>query len=344
VASKITTKVDEGRSNTSQGFGGANAHCILESYTSEKAEEEKTIPVYTPFTFSAASEKALSAVVTSYSDFLKAEPSVNLRALSHTLNSRRNAFPLRVSFSARDVSTLCSKLDMFAQGKGEKPIVPVSLSTSTLRVLGVFTGQGAQWAGMASKLMDSPAVLSIVEDLEKSLSALTDYPPQWSLKAELLADKASSRITEAALSQPACTAVQIVLVELLRAAGINFSAVVGHSSGEIGAAYASGYLSASDAIRIAYYRGVHLRLAQGKNGESGAMIAIGTSYEDAKKFCNLRKFRGKVCVAASNSATSVTISGDATAIEGVKAVFEEEKKFARVLRVDKACELPRLYY
>jgi hybrid polyketide synthase/nonribosomal peptide synthetase ACE1 len=227
---------------------------------------------------------------------------------------------------------------MFAEGKGEKPIAPVPVTALPLRVLGVFTGQGAQWAGMASKLINAPAAMAIIDDLERSLSELKDYPPQWSLKAELLADKSSSRIAEAALSQPACTAVQIVLVELLHAAGISFSAVVGHSSGEIGAAYAAGYLSASDAIRIAYYRGVHLRNAHGRNGEDGAMIAVGTSYEDAKKVCNLRKFRGKICVAASNSSTSVTISGDATAIEAVKTVFEDEKRFARVLKVDKACK------
>ncbi|KAF1937576.1 putative hybrid NRPS/PKS enzyme [Clathrospora elynae] len=319
------------------GFGGANAHCILEAYSPEQTEHGKAVPVYTPFMFSAASEKALSTVVASYSEYLKSYPSTNLRALSYTLSSRRNAFPLRVTFSARHVTGLCTKLDMFAEGKGEKPIAPVPVSALPLRVLGVFTGQGAQWAGMASKLINAPAAMKIIDDLERSLSELKDYPPQWSLKAELLADESSSRIAEAALSQPACTAVQIMLVELLRAVGISFSAVVGHSSGEIGAAYAAGYLSASDAIRIAYYRGVHLRNAHGKNGEDGAMIAVGTSYEDAKKVCNLRKFRGKVCVAASNSSTSVTISGDATAIEGVKTVFEDEKRFARVLKVDKAC-------
>lgn len=277
-------------------------------------------------------------MVASYSEYLKSHPSTDLRALSYTLSSRRNAFPLRVSFSARDVTGLCAKLDLFAEGKGEKPIAPVAISSTSLRVLGVFTGQGAQWAGMASKLLNVPAAMRIIDDLERSLSELEDYPPQWSLKAELLMDKSSSRIPEAAISQPACTAVQIVLVDLLCAAGIRFTAVVGHSSGEIGAAYAAGYLSASDAIRIAYYRGVHLRNAHGKDGEDGAMIAVGTSYEDAKKICNLRKFRGKVCVAASNSSTSVTISGDAQSIQGIKTLFEDEKKFARVLKVDKACK------
>ena len=70
----------------------------------------------------------------------------------------------------------------------------------------------------------------------------------------MLAGADTSRIAEAALFQPLCTAIQVVLVDLLRAAGIKFAAVVGHSSVEIGAAYAAGFLTAKDAIQVAYYR------------------------------------------------------------------------------------------
>ncbi|CAG8973054.1 hypothetical protein HYALB_00010828 [Hymenoscyphus albidus] len=321
------------------GFGGANAHCILESYQQHHHPQADNGNVYTPFVFSAPSERALVAMVMSYSTLLKTEqPIVNLRHLSYTLSQRRTAFPVRMSFAGTDSSSLCSKLDMFAEGSGEKPIAPSTSSKSaTMRVLGIFTGQGAQWAEMGSKLLVSPTVQKIVDSLEQSLSELPpSYRPDWSIKSELLADKKSSRVGEAALSQPLCTAVQIILVDLIRTAGIKFAAVVGHSSGEIAAAYAAGYLSASDAIRIAYLRGVNLCHAHGVRGVPGAMVAVGTSYEDAQKFCNLRRFRGKVVVAASNSRKSVTISGDADIIENARKAFEDEKKFARVLKVDKA--------
>lgn len=153
---------------------------------------------------------------------------------------------------------------------------------------------------------------------------------------ELLAESRTSRIEEAELSQPICTAIQIVLVNLLRSAGIQFKAVVGHSSGEIAAAYTAGFISASDAIRIAYYRGLCVKLASGHEGIRGAMIAVGTSFEDAKDVCELEDFEGRLSVAVSNSPKSVTISGDVDAIEEVKKVFEEEKKFARILKVDMA--------
>jgi hybrid polyketide synthase/nonribosomal peptide synthetase ACE1 len=130
--------------------------------------------------------------------------------------------------------------------------------------------------------------------------------------------------------------VQIVLVDLLRSTNVQLDAVVGHSSGEIGAAYAAGYISASDAIRIAYYRGLHSVLASGNDGKLGAMMAVGTSAEDAIEVCDLPEFKDRISVAAYNSSESVTLSGDADSIQEAQMIFEEENKFARILKVNKA--------
>jgi acyl transferase domain-containing protein len=177
----------------------------------------------------------------------------------------------------------------------------------------------------------------IIQELEEHLTMLPEKDrPSWSLEAELLADASSSRLNEAALSQPLCTAVQIILVELLRLANVNLDVVVGHSSGEIAAAYAAGYLSARDAIYIAYYRGVYSQLAGGPDGKPGAMLAVGTSLEDAMDICGLPEFAGRVSVAANNSSSSVTLSGDEDAIKELEEIFGDEKKFQRRLRVDTA--------
>ena len=94
----------------------------------------------------------------------------------------------------------------------------------------------------------------------------------------MLAGNDISRIGEAALLQPLCTAIQIVLVDLLRTAGITFTAVVSHSSDEIAAAYAAGFISDHDTIHIAYYPGLFARLAGNKHtGQKGAMLAVATS-------------------------------------------------------------------
>lgn len=123
---------------------------------------------------------------------------------------------------------------------------------------------------------------------------------------------------------------------MLRAAGVKFQAVVGHSSGEIAAAYAAGFISAWDAIRIADYRGFYAEMAAAPGGEKGAMLAAGTSFEDASDLCQLDDFAGRICVAAHNSPSSVTLSGDIDAIALARRVLEEEEKFARRLKVDTA--------
>lgn len=191
---------------------------------------------------------------------------------------------------------------------------------------------------MGAELLKSSTVASqVIERLETRLRQLPKADrPQWSLMQELEKEPSSSRIGEATLSQPLCTAVQILQVELLRAAGIDFAAIVGHSSGEIAAAYAAGFFSAEDAICIAYYRGLHSKLASGPNGKPGAMMAIGTSAEDMQDLCDDPDFQGRACIAAINSPASVTVSGDSDAIDEMKVILDDEKKFVRLLKVDKA--------
>ncbi len=186
-------------------------------------------------------------------------------------------------------------------------------------------------------ILASKSAESIVDELEKSLAELPKADrPSWSLKSEMLAPATSSRLSKGEFSQPLCTAVQVVLVDLLRQAGIEFDNVVGHSSGEIAAAYAADFISSRDAIRIAYYRGVYSKLARGPDNESGAMLAAGTSMEDAGELCAIPEFEGKLQVAASNSSASVTLSGNAEAVEQAKEILEDEGKFARLLKVDTA--------
>jgi amino acid adenylation domain-containing protein len=143
-------------------------------------------------------------------------------------------------------------------------------------------------------------------------------------------------LLSAELSQPLCTALQIALVDLLRQSGITFDAVVGHSSGEIGAAYAAGVIGARDAILIAYYRGYHCHRSKGNARNPGKMMAASMIPEDAREFCRDARFEGRICVAAENSPSNVTLSGDADAIAEAKAALDEKKVFARVLHVDMA--------
>ncbi|KAI1637132.1 hypothetical protein F4809DRAFT_640890 [Biscogniauxia mediterranea] len=324
------------------GFGGANAHAILESYTSPETSSRGPIdtPSLAPFVFSASTETALQKSLASFKEYLQNHPDTNLLDLSWTLRARRSALPIKVAVSASSVDGLSKKIDekLDSIQKSSSKAIGVRSAAGAPKILGVFTGQGAQWAQMGKQLIDTvPYARQVVKDLDATLQSLPEtYRPSWSLAEELSRDAQSSRIQEAAFSQPLCTVIQIILVEILRTAGIEFSAVVGHSSGEMGAAYAAGFLSASDAIKIAYLRGFYAPLAKGPSGEKGGMMAIGSSLQDAEELCDRPEFRGRLKVAASNSSSSVTLSGDLDAITQAKNVLDEKKTFARPLKVDTA--------
>lgn len=335
------------------GFGGTNAHAIIEDpefYLQDRgaAIERKLLAIpekqsfVGPLVLSANTQTSLLGGVKEYTDFIRANPSLDLEDLSSVLQNKRNAFPIRTFFSGSTRDELLQFMDKAIDAASGAPNGEVgtraynSNSGETPGILAIFTGQGAQWASMGRNLIEKCRLFrESIEGCEADLQSLPD-PPSWSLKSEIMADEATSRLSDAAFSQPLCTALQVAMVDLCQAAGIKFDAVVGHSSGEIGAVYAAGIISAKDAIRIAYYRGIHSKLASGNNGAKGAMMAVGLSFDNALIFCSEPAFRGRIQVAASNGPTSVTLSGDEDAIEEAKQIFDQEKTFARKLQVDTA--------
>jgi acyl transferase domain-containing protein len=241
-------------------IGGTNAHAIVESFDSPSSGMSPDGRPYTPFVFSASTEYSLRETLLSFLAFFEGTGSdVNLQDLAWTLRQRRSALPCRTSFNASSIDELRQSIAARLEGKENQNIGIKSISTqaatgqSSRRILGVFTGQGAQYPRMGAELIEASSIArSVIQKLESYLAAIPNKNdrPSWSLETELLADATSSRINEALLSQPLCTAVQILLVDLLKIAGVEFAAVIGHSSGEIAAAYAAGYLSAKDASKM----------------------------------------------------------------------------------------------
>ncbi|KAK5632312.1 hypothetical protein RRF57_008028 [Xylaria bambusicola] len=329
------------------GFGGSNAHVILESYQPPCQDINRSTyaarPLFTPFVFSATSEKSLKATISSYRNYLSDGPDINLQDLAWTLRQRRADLPFRASFSANCLESLVARiterLNQDWPSIGMK-VLPSSQPDRRTGILGVFTGQGAQYARMGADLIEqSPLASRIIENLESMLQELpVNERPSWFLRTELLANNDASRVHQAAISQPLCTAVQIMLIDLLQAAKVDFSAVVGHSSGEIAAAYAAGFLTAREAIYIAYYRGFHLGAATSPSGKGlgGAMLAVGMTMDHASRVCARDQFAGRVSVAASNSSSSVTLSGDEDAIAELQVIFDSQGTFNRRLKVDRA--------
>ncbi|KAH8427412.1 uncharacterized protein LDX57_005127 [Aspergillus melleus] len=317
------------------GFGGANAHAILERGQRAIREDDATNCTATSrlFTLSANSTTSLRNMITAHYDWIRQHAErTPLADISYTLLHRRSALPYRFSVVAEDHASLMEALGQSISLSAIKPL------PAELDLIAVFTGQGAQWAGMGRELLLETTPSSIYRDsIRASRDILRELGAPWDLEAEVLRDTTESRLGEAELAQPATTALQIALVALLRAQGIRPHAVVGHSSGEIAAAYTAGYISHETAIRVAYQRGFMAAAVKAQGLGRGAMLSVGLGEHDASGYLD-DLTTGTAIVACVNSPRSVTISGDASAVDEVerRIVAQGDGTFHRKLLVDTA--------
>ncbi|KAM3565547.1 hypothetical protein ARSEF4850_001360 [Beauveria asiatica] len=192
-------------------------------------------------------------------------------------------------------------------------------------------GQGAQWVRMGIQLL--PRFSIYAQSLRQTDRMLCSLGTGWSLVDELAKPEHETRIHDAELCQPSCTALQIALVDLLHSWHVRPEFVCGHSSGEIAAAYAAGALTASDAIKVAYHRGQAVQhLARIAPGRRGSMLAVGLGEEGVRRHLTAWH-QGKLTVACINSPESVTLSGDESAIDSIASELKAAKVFCRKLRV-----------
>ncbi|BCS04777.1 putative hybrid PKS-NRPS biosynthetic cluster [Aspergillus luchuensis] len=330
------------------GFGGTNAHCILEHYAPSVhggAKEGTEKPMNEPavesplisLPFSASSQSSLARLIQQYAGFIATHPSVDMQAVSLALQKRSN-LPFKHYVTGLSHNSILQQLQdpQWKPGPSGR-----GAEAHNSAILGVFTGQGAQWPTMGRELLLRPGPFTATIDrLDDILQQLPD-PPTWSLRQEILADPDTSRCQQSTYAQPLTTAVQVALVDLLYSVGIRFSVVVGHSSGEIGAAYAAGCITAEAAITVAYYRGLYSpRADPGEGGPKRSMMAVGMGFNEATRFCTQPEYAGKIFPAASNAPSSTTLAGDLFTLEFARDELTRQQKFARILRVDKAYHSP----
>ncbi|KAK4060196.1 uncharacterized protein Triagg1_10858 [Trichoderma aggressivum f. europaeum] len=330
------------------GFGGSNAHVVVDeapgylelkglnanhSSTDVIPPKKTGIPAEKRpearlFCYSANDNAGVVRVMESHIEFLESiqrDARDSLINYSYTLGCRRSNLEWKGFIIAESASDLVAKIQVFDTAH---------LARSSLKKqhkLGfVFCGQGAQWAKMGADLMSFNVYSASLKEASCFLQIVLGS--RFDLLKEILRGGEDTRISDPEISQPATTALQVALVDLLKSFDIQPKYVLGHSSGEIAAAYASGAISRYDAWRIAYYRGLAAASIPFRASKlKGGMMVVGMSTEEASAY--LARINKSAQIACINSPRSITISGQAEAIEFIAHDLRQKNIFNRVLNV-----------
>ncbi|MDX2088318.1 MAG: SDR family NAD(P)-dependent oxidoreductase [Kofleriaceae bacterium] len=313
------------------GYGGTNAHVIVSDLDSALhdlglAAREPSVPASpSPFVaVSADSDAALRAHARQLGAFVQGHPELSLGDLAHTLAVHRSHRALRAVAIADDRDTLCAALHALATGEAHPRLV-TGRAASKRRVLWVFTGMGPQWWGMAHDLYEhDDAFRASVDAADRAFFRVA----RWSILEEMLRDEVTSRMTRNEVAQPANLVLQIGLVASLRARGVRADGYLGHSVGELGAAYASGCLDLEQTMHASYYRS---QLQQTMAGR-GTMLAAAVTPARANELIAGLPLE----IAAYNAATSVALAGDRAALEQVARQLAADGVFHRLMPVEVA--------
>ncbi|KAJ5910086.1 Acyl transferase/acyl hydrolase/lysophospholipase [Penicillium tannophilum] len=299
------------------GIGGTNAHVILDSAQSFGVSPITNRPITCPqlLVYSANNVDSLKKMIVNYRDYAQKHPGM-VDNLAFTLAKRREHLPYRAFAVA----------NLFGGITASLPFRPSGIPSIVM----VFTGQGAQWPEMGRcMILAYPIFRNSIRSLDAHIQSLEDNAPDWTIEEELQKPIKISRLGSAEFSQPLCTAIQIALVDTFASVGVHPDAVVGHSSGEIAAAYAAGAITAKEAIIVAFYRGQVTKLQT----KTGVMAAIGLGSDSVQEY-----LQPGVTVACENSNKNVTIAGDCEAVELAITKIKEAHPdiLAKKLQVDKA--------
>ncbi len=306
------------------GYGGTNAHAVLVEAPRPTQPATRPAPAQV-LPISGRNEVGARALARELVPFLEdwvdpTNPPVDPGDLVDAMWSRRPHYSYRfaVPFSGRD--ELLSRLAAVADGSvaGGRAV-----ADGTAPVF-VFSGMGPQWWRMARDLLDADGPFAAAAaELDTAFVDLTG----WSVIDELRRDERESRVASTEVAQPANFLVQVGLTAELAHYGVLPGAVVGHSVGEVSAAYVSGILDLQDAVRVSYHRS---RL-QATTAGSGGLLAVGLSEQEVAEWIAGRQ---DISVSAVNSESGVTLGGTHEAIAELNEVLADEGVFVRRLRVE----------
>jgi acyl transferase domain-containing protein/NADPH:quinone reductase-like Zn-dependent oxidoreductase/acyl carrier protein len=310
------------------GISGTNAHVLL-----KEAPSSDQTPVYHRatklFPLSAANENTLRKYAEAYLRDLEAISEEDL--LNYTVNVaiRKADLQERAVVLYDSKASLIEGLKALIEGQASSNVVK-GFSEERKGAAVVFPGQGAQWNGMGKQLYATePVFKAAIDACENAFAPYVN----WSLTEELFSDTGMASID---IIQPALVAMEIALAKWWQANGLVFQSVIGHSMGEVAAAYIANKISLDEAAKIICTRSILMKETSGK----GAMGYVAISPEEARK-----RIAGKehlMALGVNNSPASAVISGDPSAVDQLLAALESEGVFARRIKVDVASHSPQM--
>ncbi len=317
------------------GIAGTNGHVVLQGAPADPGvdrviagRETHLLPL------SARGLAALRVLASHYADLLSASDAPALQDVCWSAATRRTELEHRAAFVAQDNAAMVDVLRRYASGEAA-PVEGITHSNERPRVAFVVPGQGAQWIGMARALVVlEPLFKAALERCEQAAKPFID----WSILEQLAAepDSRAFRLDQIDVIQPVLVAIAIAYAELLASLGVRPDAVVGHSMGEVGAAYIAGVLDLDQAMQVICRRSALMRRVSGQ----GAMALIELPMAEVRE--RLIGVADRVSLAASNSPRSSVISGQPEAVQRMMAEFEADGVFCRLVKVDVASHSPQM--
>jgi polyketide synthase 12 len=316
---------------SSFGISGTNAHVIVEAVPVSGPEapqrEPGPKPAALPWVVSAKSASALRSQAARLAAHVRAHGDLDAADVAWSL-AGRSAFEHRAVIVGGDPDRLLAGLDELATTDVEAPVWVVRGAAAPAgKTVFVFPGQGSQWLGMGIELLDTaPVFARQIEACEEAFSEFVD----WSLTGVLRGAPGAPGMDRVDVVQPVLFAVMVSLAELWKSIGVSPDAVIGHSQGEIAAAYVAGALSLRDAARVVTLRSKLLRSLAGPGG----MLSIACSTERAREL--LAPYGNRVSIAAVNGRSAVVVSGDVAALDELVGFCADLELRTRRIDVDYA--------
>lgn len=310
------------------GFGGANAHVILQSGDAPQNQAANTdlAKPLPPLFLSARSDSALNDLAAAYADLLTQNKYHSVYDITYSAVTTRDWLSHRIAVTASAKEDLLQKLIDIAQGNTAAGTVRETSLPEPGGIGFVYSGNGSQWHGMGRQLLsESPEFAARFAELD----ALMREPAGFSILEAIQSDNPET-IADTTFAQPLLFAIQVCITEQLKSLSIKPLAVTGHSVGEVASAWASGALTLEQAIRVICARSQ----AQGLTRGTGRMAAIALSADEAAVL--IQTTGCQVEIAGINSPNNVTLSGGLQDLEKIQKTVEARGTFFKLLDLDYA--------